>query len=79
MAVEPAAFTSARPRRNNIGDGKSKHKARIMAGTGFFRGGSAVAERATPEMLPIANRGWGDQNLPSETELQDFEEFSFVE
>jgi uncharacterized protein len=30
-----------------------------------------IAERATQEMLPIANRGWGDQNLPSETELQD--------
>jgi len=29
-----------------------------------------IVERATPELLPIANRGWGDQNLPSESELQ---------
>jgi len=28
-----------------------------------------IIERATPELLPIANRGWGDQNLPSSVEL----------
>lgn len=28
-----------------------------------------IVERATPEMLPIANRGWGDQNLPDHVEL----------
>jgi uncharacterized protein len=28
-----------------------------------------IVERATPEMLPIANRGWGDQNLPDQVEL----------
>jgi uncharacterized protein len=28
-----------------------------------------IVERATPEMLPIANRGWGDQNLPTQVEL----------
>jgi uncharacterized protein len=27
-------------------------------------------ERATPELLPIANRGWGDQNLPTEAEIE---------
>ena len=30
-----------------------------------------IVERATQELLPIANRGWGDQNLPDEVELQD--------
>ena len=29
-----------------------------------------IVERATPEMLPIANRGWGDQNLPDQVELE---------
>ena len=29
-----------------------------------------IVERATPEMLPIANRGWGDQNLPPENEQE---------
>ena len=29
-----------------------------------------IIERATREMLPIANRGWGDQNLPSSVELE---------
>lgn len=29
-----------------------------------------IVERATPELLPIANRGWGDQHLPSEFELE---------
>ena len=28
-----------------------------------------IVERATPELLPVANRGWGDQNLPNEDEL----------
>jgi len=28
-----------------------------------------IIERATPELLPVANRGWGDQHLPSEAEL----------
>jgi uncharacterized protein len=30
-----------------------------------------IVERATAELLPIANRGWGDQNQPTENELQD--------
>jgi uncharacterized protein len=30
-----------------------------------------IVERATLELLPIANRGWGDQNLPDEFELQE--------
>ena len=30
-----------------------------------------IVERATPELLPIANRGWGDQNLPSQVELEE--------
>ena len=30
-----------------------------------------IIERATPELLPVANRGWGDQHLPSEAELQE--------
>jgi uncharacterized protein len=30
-----------------------------------------IIERSTPELLPIANRGWGDQNLPTEVELED--------
>ena len=30
-----------------------------------------IVERATPEMLPIANLGWGDQNLPSEGEQKE--------
>lgn len=30
-----------------------------------------IIERATPELLPIANRGWGDQDLPSVDELGD--------
>jgi uncharacterized protein len=30
-----------------------------------------IVERATPELLSIANRGWGDQNLPSSEELAD--------
>ena len=29
-----------------------------------------IVERATPELLPVANRGWGDQHLPDETELE---------
>ena len=29
-----------------------------------------IVERATPELLPIANRGWGDQNLPSPEEIE---------
>ena len=29
-----------------------------------------IIERATPELLPVANRGWGDQNLPSTAELE---------
>lgn len=29
-----------------------------------------IVERATPETLPIANRGWGDQDLPSMKELE---------
>lgn len=29
-----------------------------------------IVERSTPELLPVANRGWGDQNLPSETEIE---------
>lgn len=29
-----------------------------------------IVERATPELLPIANRGWGDQNLPTQVELE---------
>ena len=30
-----------------------------------------IIERATPELLPVANRGWGDQNLPTADELKD--------
>ena len=30
-----------------------------------------IVERATPEMLPIANRGWGEQNIIAESELED--------
>ena len=30
-----------------------------------------IVERATPELLPVANRGWGDQNLPTQVELED--------
>jgi uncharacterized protein len=30
-----------------------------------------IVERATPQLLPIANRGWGDQNFPAEEELAD--------
>ena len=29
-----------------------------------------IVERATPELLPIANRGWGDRNLPTQHELE---------
>jgi serine-type anaerobic sulfatase-maturating enzyme len=29
-----------------------------------------IVERSTPELLPIANRGWGDQNLPTPAELE---------
>ena len=29
-----------------------------------------IIERATPELLSVANRGWGDQNLPSSDELE---------
>ena len=29
-----------------------------------------IVERATPELLPIANRGWGDQNLLIEDEIE---------
>jgi uncharacterized protein len=29
-----------------------------------------IIERSTPELLPVANRGWGDQNLPSSAELE---------
>ena len=29
-----------------------------------------IIERATPELLPVANRGWGDQNIPSASELE---------
>ncbi len=29
-----------------------------------------IIERATPELLPVANRGWGDQNLPTPAELE---------
>jgi uncharacterized protein len=31
-----------------------------------------IIERATRELLPIANRGWGDQNIPSSAELEGF-------
>ncbi|MDX1437060.1 MAG: anaerobic sulfatase maturase [Anaerolineales bacterium] len=30
-----------------------------------------IVERATPELLPVANQGWGDHNLPSPAELED--------
>jgi uncharacterized protein len=30
-----------------------------------------IVERATPELLPIANRGWGDQNVIAEGEMAD--------
>jgi len=29
-----------------------------------------IVERATPELLKIADRGWGDQNLPTSDELE---------
>ena len=29
-----------------------------------------IVERSTPELLPVANRGWGDQNLPNEVEIE---------
>ena len=30
-----------------------------------------IVERSTPELLPVANRGWGDQNLPDSDDLED--------
>jgi uncharacterized protein len=30
-----------------------------------------IVERATPELLPVANRGWGDQNLLVDNEIED--------
>jgi uncharacterized protein len=30
-----------------------------------------IIERATPELLPVANRGWGDQNLLAEAEIDE--------
>ncbi len=29
-----------------------------------------IVERATPQLLPFANRGWGDRNLPSAEEVK---------